>query len=71
MFIALAYFGSEIFALKYALIIVGALQLLSLPLAKNIVKVSNETKEEKIETADIKDVESDFVEKIVMQEMNA
>lgn len=40
LFIALAYFVSETFALKYALIIVGALQLLSLPLAKNIIKAS-------------------------------
>ena len=40
MFILLAYFVSEIFALKYALIIVGSLQLISLPLAKNIVNAS-------------------------------
>ncbi|MDR0618992.1 MAG: MFS transporter [Bacteroidales bacterium] len=38
LFIVLAWSISEIFALKYALIIVGALQLLSLPLAKHIVK---------------------------------
>ncbi|MDO9153744.1 MAG: MFS transporter [Paludibacter sp.] len=38
LFISLAYFISEIFALKYALIIVGALQLISLPLAKHIIK---------------------------------
>jgi len=38
LFISLAYFVSEIFALKYALIIVGALQLISLPLAKHIIK---------------------------------
>jgi len=38
LFISLAYFGSEIFALKYALIIVAALQLISLPLAKHIIK---------------------------------
>ena len=37
LFISLAYFVSEIFALKYALIIVGALQLISLPLAKHII----------------------------------
>ncbi|MDD3079743.1 MAG: MFS transporter [Paludibacter sp.] len=37
LFIGLAYFVSETFALKYALIIVGALQLLSLPLAKHII----------------------------------
>ena len=38
LFISLAYLISETFALKYALIIVGAIQLLSLPLAKNIIK---------------------------------
>ena len=38
LFISLAYFVSENFALKFALVIVGAVQLLSLPLAKNIIK---------------------------------
>jgi len=38
LFISLAYFVSENFALKYALIIVAALQLISLPLAKHIIK---------------------------------
>jgi YQGE family putative transporter len=38
LFIVMAYFVSENFALKYALIIVGGLQLLSLPLAKHIIK---------------------------------
>jgi YQGE family putative transporter len=38
LFIVLAYYISENFALKYALIIVGAVQLLSLPLAKHIIK---------------------------------
>lgn len=38
LFISLAYFVSENFALKYALVIVGAIQLISLPLAKNIIK---------------------------------
>lgn len=41
IFIAFAYIFSETFALKYALILVGGLQLLSLPLAKNIVKEVN------------------------------
>jgi YQGE family putative transporter len=41
MFIALAYFFTETFALKYALIVVAGLQLLSLPLAKNIVREVN------------------------------
>jgi len=36
LFIFLAFFVSEDFALKYALIIVGGLQLISYPLAKNI-----------------------------------
>jgi YQGE family putative transporter len=38
LFISLYYYASETFALKYALIIVGALQLISLPLAKHIIK---------------------------------
>ncbi len=38
LFIAMAYYISEIFALKYALIIVGAIQLLSLPVAQYITK---------------------------------
>lgn len=45
VFISLAYFISENFALKYALIIVGGLQLLSLPLAKHIVKLTNKSEE--------------------------
>lgn len=43
LFIALAYLVSEDFALKYALIMVGALQLLSYPLAKNIIKQTSNT----------------------------
>jgi YQGE family putative transporter len=38
LFLVLINFVSEDFALKYALPIVGGLQLLSLPLAKNIIK---------------------------------
>lgn len=38
LFISFVYLISEDFALKYALVIVGAVQLLSLPLAKNIIK---------------------------------
>jgi YQGE family putative transporter len=41
LFIILAKCVSEMFALKYALIIVAAIQLLSLPLAKHIVKQCN------------------------------
>lgn len=41
LFIALAYYLSEEFALKYALIIVGALQLLAYPLSKNITNQTN------------------------------
>lgn len=41
LFIVLAYMISEEFALKYALIIVGALQLVSLPLAQHIIKEIN------------------------------
>jgi len=38
LFIVLAYMVSENFALKYALIIVATVQLVSLPLAKHIIK---------------------------------
>jgi len=38
LFIMLSYMVSEMFALKYALIIVGTIQLLSLPLARHIIK---------------------------------
>ncbi|HHT34968.1 MAG: MFS transporter [Proteiniphilum sp.] len=38
LFISFVYLISEDFALKYALVIVGAVQLLSLPLAKNIIR---------------------------------
>ena len=38
LFISFVYLISEDFALKYALVVVGAVQLLSLPLAKNIIK---------------------------------
>jgi YQGE family putative transporter len=38
LFIAMAYYISEVFALKYALIIVGAIQLLTLPVAQYITK---------------------------------
>ncbi|HSW68254.1 MAG TPA: hypothetical protein VLH16_06715, partial [Bacteroidales bacterium] len=41
--IVLAVFISESFALKYALLIVAILQLLSIPLAKNIIKHTNHT----------------------------
>ena len=41
LFIALAFGISEDFALKYALIVVGAIQLISYPLAKNIIKQTN------------------------------
>ncbi|MFA5302304.1 MAG: MFS transporter [Bacteroidales bacterium] len=38
LFILLSYMVSEMFALKYALVIVGTIQLISLPLAKHIIK---------------------------------
>lgn len=38
LFVGLSFIITETFALKYALIIVGSIQLLSLPLAKNIIK---------------------------------
>ena len=40
LFIALVYFVSETFALRYALVIVAALQMLSIPLANLIIKKS-------------------------------
>lgn len=41
LFILMASFISEDFALRFALVVVGALQMLSLPLAKNIIKESD------------------------------
>lgn len=38
LFIMLSFMVSEMFALKYALVIVGTIQLISLPLAKYIIK---------------------------------
>ncbi len=43
LFIALAYLVAEDFALKYTLIMVGALQLLAYPLAKNIINQTTNT----------------------------
>lgn len=40
LFIFLAFYVSETFALRYALIIVAVIQMLSIPLAKNIMKDS-------------------------------
>ena len=41
LFLVLAFGISETFALKFALPIVGGLQMLSIPLAKNIIKSCN------------------------------
>ena len=46
IFLVLAFHVSEDFALKYALIIVGTLQLLSLPLSKHIINQSNKLENE-------------------------
>ncbi|MBN2813871.1 MAG: MFS transporter [Bacteroidales bacterium] len=48
LFIFLAYSVSEIFALRYALIIVATLQMLSIPLAKNIMKHSYLQSDDKV-----------------------
>jgi MFS transporter, YQGE family, putative transporter len=42
LFIFLAFYVSETFALRYSLIIVAVLQMISIPLAKNIMKQSYE-----------------------------
>ena len=41
VFILLAYFVSENFALKFALIIIASLQLIAIPVAKHIIKETN------------------------------
>lgn len=41
LFIALATYVSESFALKYALIVIAVLQILSIPMAKHIIKESD------------------------------
>ncbi len=43
MFIYLAFFVSEVVALRYSLLIVAAIQMLSIPLARNIIKHVNKT----------------------------
>jgi YQGE family putative transporter len=43
LFIFLAFFVSETFALRYSLVIVAVVQMLSIPLAKNIMKHSYST----------------------------
>lgn len=43
LFIVLMYYVSESFALKYSLLIVAAIQLLSIPVARNIVKHTSKT----------------------------
>lgn len=69
LFILLAYFISEVFALKYALIIVGALQLISLPLARNIVKETDNTiKERNNKDLEKKENSHHPEELIIMQE---
>jgi len=40
LFILLAFYVSETFALRYSLLIIGVVQLLSIPLAKHIIKSS-------------------------------
>ncbi|GHN02651.1 hypothetical protein WSM22_41400 [Cytophagales bacterium WSM2-2] len=45
LFIGLANYVSEIFALKYALIIIAVLQLASIPVAKHIMKEANKLSE--------------------------
>ena len=47
LFIFLAFYVSESFALRYSLIIVAVLQMISIPLAKNIMKESYLEKDEK------------------------
>lgn len=43
LFIVLAFYVSKDFALRYALVIVALIQLVSIPLAKNIIKHVNKT----------------------------
>jgi len=64
LFISLAYFGSEIFALKYALIIVGALQLISLPLAKHIIKEIDTKHSTKPDSTDVEVVVAPVQEEV-------
>lgn len=47
LFILMASLISEDFALRFALVVVGALQMLSLPLAKNIIKESDSYTDDK------------------------
>ncbi|MDD3743047.1 MAG: MFS transporter, partial [Lentimicrobiaceae bacterium] len=47
LFIGLAFYVSKEFALRYSLVIVAIIQMLSIPLAKNIMKNSYLDKNEK------------------------
>ena len=64
LFISLAYFISEIFALKYALIIVAALQLISLPLAKHIINEIDTKHPKQSGTSKIESVIAPIVEEL-------
>ncbi|BDD01966.1 MFS transporter [Persicobacter psychrovividus] len=48
MYIVLATYVSENFALRYALVVVAAIQVLSIPMAKNIIKDSKSSDQEKL-----------------------
>jgi MFS transporter, YQGE family, putative transporter len=55
LFIVLATYVSEIFALKYSLIMVAALQILSIPLAIHITKQSSMYAQKNSENEDLND----------------
>ncbi len=46
MFIYLAFFVSELIALRYSLLIVAVIQMLSIPIARNIIRHTNRTIDE-------------------------
>lgn len=53
LFIALAFFVSETFALKYSLIVVALLQMLSIPLAKHITRKTASYDEDMAQEKDV------------------
>ena len=59
LFIVLSTYVSIDFSLKYSILIIAALQLISIPVAKHITKVANkEQEDELLETTEINKLES-------------
>ena len=58
LFLLLSTYVTMDFSLKYSILIIAGLQLVSIPVAKHITKVTNSRAEESNSTADVPTVES-------------